>query len=77
MNYEKARQLNGVIVSHGGEKTAVVKVERYFKHARYHKFIKRSKKYKAHDEKNEYKVGDKVIIRESKPFSKEKKWQVL
>ena len=77
MSYEKARQLNGVIVSHGGKKTAVVKVERYFKHTRYHKFIKRSKKYKAHDENDKHKIGDPVTIKESRPISKDKKWVII
>ncbi|PIR70251.1 MAG: 30S ribosomal protein S17 [Candidatus Niyogibacteria bacterium CG10_big_fil_rev_8_21_14_0_10_42_19] len=77
MSYENAKILKGVIVSHGGKKTAVVKVEQYLKHLKYKKYIKRSKKYKAHDEKDEYAVGDKVSIRETKPISKDKKWVVI
>ena len=77
MNYEKARQLNGIVVSHGGKKTAVVKVERYFKHTRYHKFIKKSKRYKAHDESDKHQIGDRVVIRESRPISKDKKWVIV
>ncbi len=64
-------------MSHGGRQTAVVKVERYFKHPRYHKFISSNKRYKAHDEKDEYRVGDKVVIRESRPISKDKKWVIV
>lgn len=77
MAYEKSKRLGGVIVSHGGRQTAVVKVERYFKHPRYHKFISKSKKYKAHDQSDEYKVGDKVIIRETRPLSRDKRWTII
>ena len=58
-------------------KTIVVEVTRKFKHPFYEKVIKRSKKYHAHDEKNKFKEGQKVIIVESKPFSKKKTWQVV
>lgn len=74
---KQKRRLTGIIVSHGGKKTAVVKVERYFMHPRYQKFIKRSKKYKAHDENDDHKVGDRVIIKESRPISKDKNWQII
>ena len=77
MSNKFSRQMQGIIVSHGAKSTAVVKVERFFKHSRYHKFINRSKKYKAHDEKDEFKVGDKVTIAESRPISKDKKWVIL
>ena len=71
------RVLNGVVLSSTNDKTIVVKVERKFKHPAYKKFIKRSKKYHAHDEKNEFKVGDIVFIRECKPYSKLKTWEVI
>ncbi|MBI4114544.1 MAG: 30S ribosomal protein S17 [Candidatus Niyogibacteria bacterium] len=68
------KKIRGIVVSHKGQKTAIVRVDRYFQHALYRKYIKRSKRYKAHDEKNEYGAGDRVIIEESRPISKEKHW---
>ena len=66
------RILQGVVVSDKQEKTVVVKVERRFMHPLYKKFIKRSKKYAAHDEDNQFKTGDLVKIQETKPISKNK-----
>jgi len=71
------RILQGVVVSDKMDKTVTVQVERRFKHALYKKFIRRSKKYAAHDETNTVKVGDVVKIRESRPLSKRKKWEVV
>ncbi|MBR1777778.1 MAG: 30S ribosomal protein S17 [Alphaproteobacteria bacterium] len=71
------RILQGVVVSDKMDKTVVVKVERRVMHPIYKKFIRRSKKYAAHDELNQFKVGDIVRIRESVPFSKTKTWEVL
>lgn len=71
------KKLKGIIVSDAMDKTVVVLVDRYIKHPKYKKYIQRSKKYKAHDEKNEYKKGDKVIIGECKPISKDKRWIVI
>ena len=71
------RILQGEVVSDKGDKTIVVKVQRKFRHPFYGKVISRSKKYHAHDEKNEFKVGDIVSIEESKPISKLKSWKVL
>jgi len=71
------RILQGVVVSDKQEKTVVVKVERRFMHPLYKKFIKRSKKYAAHDENNSFKIGDLVKIQETKPISKNKTWEVL
>jgi len=59
------------------EKTVVVKVTRLRKHPLYKKFMKRSKRYKAHDERNEYHIGDRVIIEASKPISRDKRWKVV
>lgn len=73
----KTKKLKGIVVSDVMDKTVVVLVERYIKHPKYKKYIQRSKKYKAHDEKNEYKKGDKVIIGECKPISKDKRWIVI
>jgi small subunit ribosomal protein S17 len=68
--------LKGTIISDKMDKTAVVEVQRFFKHPKYKKYIKRSKRYKVHDEKNEYKTGDKVVIQECRPLSKEKRWKI-
>ena len=68
------RVLTGVIVSDKGEKTVVVNVERKAKHPLYGKIIRRSKKYHAHDENGEYKMGDTIEITESRPLSKTKNW---
>ena len=59
------------------DKTVTVQVERRFKHTLYKKFIRRSKKYAAHDETNAVKVGDVVKIQECRPMSKRKKWEVV
>jgi small subunit ribosomal protein S17 len=71
------RILQGVVVSDKMDKTVTVQVERRFKHALYKKFIRRSKKYAAHDETNAVKVGDVVKIQECRPMSKRKKWEVV
>ncbi|WP_287459577.1 30S ribosomal protein S17 [Sphingomonas sp.] len=71
------RVLTGVIVSDKGDKTVVVNVERKVKHPLYGKIIRRSKKYHAHDEANEYKAGETVRIEETKPISKLKTWKVI
>jgi small subunit ribosomal protein S17 len=71
------RILTGIIVSDKTEKTVVVKVERRVKHPLYGKIIKRSKKYHAHDEANEYRQGETVRIEETRPISKLKTWRVI
>jgi small subunit ribosomal protein S17 len=71
------KRLQGIIVSDKMEKTVVVKTERIKKHAKYKKRYKVSKKYKAHTEKQDFKKGDKVIIEECRPISKDKKWRVV
>ncbi len=70
------RLLSGVVVSSNSNKTIIVEVTRRVKHKLYKKIIKRAKKYHAHDENNNYKKGDAVIIQESKPISKMKSWIV-
>ncbi len=70
------RKLKGVVVSDKMNKTRVVAVTRIKKHKRYLKHYKVTKRFKTHDERNEYKVGDKVVIEESRPFSKEKRWVI-
>lgn len=71
------RILQGVVVSDKSDKTVVVRVERRIKHPIYQKTIRRSKKYAAHDENNQFKVGDVVKIIESRPISKSKCWEVV
>ncbi|MFC3227661.1 30S ribosomal protein S17 [Marinibaculum pumilum] len=71
------RILQGTVVSDKGDKTVVVSVERRLMHPLYKKFIRRSKKYHAHDEDNQCKTGDWVRIQESRPISKLKRWVVL
>ena len=73
----KGKFLKGVVVSDKMDKTIVVSVSRFVKHPLYGKFYKVSKKYKAHDENNTYKIGDKVEIVETKPISKDKKFKVV
>ena len=70
------KTLKGEVTSSKSDKTIVVKVTRKFKHPFYEKVISRSKKYHAHDEKNSYKIGDKVSIIETAPISKIKKFKV-
>ena len=70
------RLLSGKVVSCKSNKTIVVEVTRRVKHKLYKKIIKRVKKYHAHDETNKHKIGDNVIIQESKPISKMKSWIV-
>jgi len=71
------RILLGVVVSDKNDKTVVVKVERRFTHPLFKKTVRRSKNYHAHDEKNEFKVGEKVRIEECAPISRQKRWTVL
>jgi small subunit ribosomal protein S17 len=71
------RVLQGIVVSDKMDKTITVKVERRIMHPLYKKFIRRSKKYAAHDENNTCKVGDQVRIRECRPLSKRKRWEIL
>lgn len=69
--------LQGKVISDKMQKTVVVEVERIKEHPKYKRRFKVHKKYKAHDEKGEYKVGDKVAIEECKPISKDKTWKVI
>ena len=73
----KGNILKGVVVSDKMQKTVVVSVSRFIKHPLYGKYYKVSKKYKAHDEDNKYKIGDEVEIVETKPISKDKKFKVF
>jgi len=71
------RVLQGVVTSDKMDKTVTVMVERKIMHPLYKKFIRRSKKYAAHDEANQFKTGDLVRIRECRPISKRKTWEVV
>ena len=71
------RILQGTVVSDKGDKTVIVSVERRVMHPVYKKFIRRTKRYAAHDEQNVSKVGDVVYIRECRPLSKTKRWEVV
>jgi len=70
------KTLQGVVVSDKMDKTVVVKVDRTVRHPVYLKTIKKSAKYKAHDEGNTCHMGDKVVIEESRPLSRDKRWKV-
>jgi small subunit ribosomal protein S17 len=72
----RAKTREGIVVSNGMDKTIVVTVRRRIKHPRYHKFIASDKKYVVHDEANECNVGDRVVIRETRPISKRKRWRL-
>ncbi len=73
----KRKELTGVVISDAMDKTLVVSVDRMVKHPIYKKRIKRVKRFKVHDEKNEAKKGQKVKIAETRPLSKEKRWRLI
>ena len=73
----KRKVRTGVVISDKADKTVIVKVERLIPHPLYGKGVKITKKLHAHDENNEYKVGDKVRIMETRPISKTKRWRVV
>jgi len=77
METKNKKTLQGVVVSDKMQKTLVVQVERYVKDPKYGKYMKISKKYKAHNENNDIKVGDKVTIEECRPLSKDKHFTVI
>jgi small subunit ribosomal protein S17 len=73
---EQRKTRQGVVVSDKMDKTVVVRVERLTRHTRYNRVVKRAKKYKAHDELNQCGIGDLVMIMETRPLSKDKRWRV-
>ncbi len=73
---EQRKKLSGFVVSDKMDKTVVVRVETSKRHRLYHKVVRYVKKYKAHDANNDCRVGDQVLIVESRPLSKEKRWVV-
>ncbi len=72
----KPKILQGVVVKDQNDKTVIVSVPRFVKHPKYQKFFKKDKRYQAHDEANEFKVGDKVEMVETRPISKTKHFKV-
>ena len=70
------RLLQGVVVSNKMDKSITVKVDRFFKDPLYKKFVHKTKKYKAHDERNDCNIGDTVQIVECRPLSKDKRWRL-
>ncbi len=74
---KQQKTLKGTVVSDKMDKTVVVAVTRFVKHPKYHKFLKITKKYKAHDEGNVYKAGDAVEMVETRPISKDKHFSVV
>ncbi len=70
------KTLRGVVISDKMDKTVVVRTERLVKYPKFHKYIKRYVKYKAHDDDNSCGIGDRVLIVESRPLSKDKRWRV-
>jgi small subunit ribosomal protein S17 len=71
------RTIKGVVISDKMDKTIVIRAERLVKHPVFHKYLRKHMKYKAHDEQNQCKVGDMVLIIEARPLSKEKRWRML
>ena len=76
MNRGKSKVREGIVVSDKMEKTVVVAVDRLVKHTRYKKYVRRRAHYKVHDEGNSCAVGDRVLISETRPLSKDKRWRV-
>ncbi|OGZ34181.1 MAG: 30S ribosomal protein S17 [Candidatus Portnoybacteria bacterium RBG_19FT_COMBO_36_7] len=76
-NSKIIKKLKGVVISDKMQKTVVVAVTRLKKHPKYKKQYKLTTRYKAHDEEGQYHAGDKVIIQETRPFSKDKKWRIV
>lgn len=76
MAHNQKKRLEGVVISDKMDKTIVVQVERTSRHPLYGKVIRRHKKYHVHDERNECAIGDRVLILESRPLSKKKRWVV-
>ena len=72
----RKRQLVGTVVSNKMDKTCVVQVTRRFKHSKYKKYVNERKRYKAHDERNEAQIGDRVQIVECSPISRDKRWRL-
>jgi small subunit ribosomal protein S17 len=75
--FAKKRKLEGVVVADKMQKTRIVEVVRFKKDSKYLKYYRVSRRFKAHDENNEYHSGDKVVIEETRPLSREKRWRII
>lgn len=75
-DHRNKKKLVGVVTSDKMDKTVVIKVDTLVQHPVYKKYFKRSEKYKAHDEQNKCAIGDKVVITEARPLSRDKRWRV-
>ena len=73
---DRRKRREGLVVSDKMDKTVVVEVERLVRHPRYHKFLRQRRRYKAHDERNQFRIGDRVRIIECRPLSAQKRWTV-
>ena len=73
----KKRKIIGVVVGDKMQKTRVVEVSGLIRHPKYLRYYKTAKRFKVHDENNEYKTGDKVVIEETRPLSREKRWKII
>jgi small subunit ribosomal protein S17 len=76
MTTGRRKRREGVVVSNKMDKTVVVVVERLVRHPQYHKFLRQRERYKAHDEKNQCQLGDRVRLIETRPLSRDKRWAV-
>ena len=76
-SHGKRKEREGIVVSDKMDKTVVVAVSRFVRHGKYRKYLSRRANYKAHDEKNQCRVGDRVRIIETRPLSRDKRWAVL
>ncbi len=76
-NNKKRRRLTGTVVSDKMQKTRVVAVERLKKHPTYLKYYRVTQRFKAHDEENAFKAGDRVVIEETRPLSRDKRWRIV
>jgi len=77
MHENSRKQIVGKVISNKMNKTVVVEIERMMMHPKYHKYVRRTKKVKSHDEKNECSIGDIVLIEETRPLSKEKRYRLV
>lgn len=77
MEGKNRKQIVGKVISNKMDKTIVVEIERMMMHPKYHKFVRKTKKVKSHDERNECSIGDVVLIEETRPLSKEKRYRLV
>jgi len=75
-NVAGRKKIVGIVVKDRMDKSVVIEVEKFSKHPRYHKYLRTKKRYKAHDEGNLCKIGDRVLVVETRPLSKDKRWLV-